>query len=336
MKILNYKFQASSHLFAIIIFLPLFFGVPEFIREIDAADLTRISILPNVQIDGDDILLGKIAGIEGHDPLLTQKLSSIVVGRVPLPGESRTLAIKTFKSRLKQNGINLSQLALHIPAKVVVTRNYIEISREKIKTLVSNYILKNIIKDNADGSIKDIEVADSLQLPKGRITFKVISPRNRDLLGKIPFSVHFDVNGKFYKRVWATATVEMLAKVVITKKPVGRHKPITEDDIELLKMDLAKLPSGVITDPEAVLGKRTKRAIGAKTVLRTDLVELPPLVKRGDVVVIIAESSGLKITALGEVKKKGRLGESIPVMNYDSKKILYGQVLDSSTVKVEF
>ena len=173
-------------------------------------------------------------------------------------------------------------------------------------------------------------------LPKGRIGFKVIPPRNRDLVGKIPFSVHFDVNGKFYKRVWATATVEVLAAVVITKKPLGRHKPITEDDIEVLKMDLAALPSGVITDPEVVFGKRTKRAIGAKTVLRTDLIEFPPLVKRGDVVVIIAESSGLRITALGEVKKKGRLGESIPVMNYDSKKILYARVLDSSTVKVEF
>ena len=336
MKTLNYKFQAYRHLFAIIIFLLVFFGIPEIIREIDAADLTRISILPNVQINGEDILLGKIAGIEGHDPLLVQKLSSIVVARAPLPGESRTLEKKAFKLRLKQNGINLSQLALQIPAKVVVTRNYIQISREKIKMLVSDYIQKNIIKDNADGSIKDIQVADSLQLPNGRITFKVIPPRNRDLLGKIPFSVHFDVNGKFYKRVWATATVEVLAEVVITKKPLGRHKPITEDDIELLKMDLAKLPSGVITDPEAVLGKRTKRAIGAKTVLRADQVELPPLVKRGDVVVIIAESSGLKITAMGQVKKKGRLGESIPVMNYDSKKILYGRVLDSSTVKVEF
>jgi flagella basal body P-ring formation protein FlgA len=336
MKTVNYKFRARMHPFPVIIFLLVFFGAPEIVRGIDAAELTWIKILPNVQIDAEDILLGKIAGIEGHDPLLVQKLSSIVVARAPLPGASRTLEKQVFKMRLKQNGINLSQLALHIPAEVVVTRKYITISRQKIKMLVSDYIQKNIIKDNADGSIKDIQVADNLQLPNGRITFKVIPPRNRDLLGKIPFSVHFDVNGKFYKRVWATATVEVLAEVVMTKKPLGRHKPITEDDIELLKMDLAKLPSGVITDPEAVLGKRTKRAIGAKTVLRADLVELPPLVKRGDVVVIIAESSGLKITALGQVKKKGRLGESIPVMNYDSKKILYGRVLDSSTVKVEF
>jgi flagella basal body P-ring formation protein FlgA len=336
MKTLNYKFQADRHLFPVIIFLLVIFGIPEITRKIDAADLSRIRILPHVQINDEDILLGRIAGIESHDPLLIQKLSSILVARAPLPGASRTLEKQTFKMRLKQNGIDLTQLALDIPAKVVVTRNFIEISREKIKMLVSDYIQKTILKEHADGSIKDIQVADSLQLPNGRITFKVIPPRNRDLVGKIPFSVHFDVNGKFYKRVWATATVEVLAEVVITKKPVGRHKPITENDIELLKMDMAKLPSGVITDPEAVLGKRTRRAIGAKTVLRADLVEFPPLVKRGDVVVIIVETSGLKITTLGQVKKKGRLGESIPVMNYDSKKILYARVLDSSTVKVEF
>jgi flagella basal body P-ring formation protein FlgA len=59
-------------------------------------------------------------------------------------------------------------------------------------------------------------------------------------------------------------------------------------------------------------------------------------VKRGDVVVIIAESAGLKITALGQVKKKGRLGDRIPVMNFDSKKVLYARVVDSNTVKVDF
>ena len=123
---------------------------------------------------------------------------------------------------------------------------------------------------------------------------------------------------------------------MVTKKPIGRYKAITEDDIEVQKMDLANLPSDVITDPDAVLGKRTKRAIGAQTVLRPNLVEFPPLVKRGDVVVIIAETEGLKVTALGEVRKKGRIGERIPVTNYDSKKIIYARVVDANTVKVEF
>jgi flagellar basal body P-ring formation protein FlgA len=225
---------------------------------------------------------------------------------------------------------------LTIPPSVDVSRSVIEVSPEKIKGLVSDYISKNLLSGNSNASIKSLQVSESLRLPGGRITYEVTAPPNRDMVGQVPFAVNFDVNGKLYKRVWATATIEVLAEVVITKKPLGRHKPITEDDITVLKMDLAKVPSGVITDPEAVLGKRTSRAIGSKTVLRTDLVEFPPLVRRGDVVEIVAETQGFKVTALGQVKKKGALGERIPVMNFESKKVLYARVMDSKTVKIDF
>jgi flagella basal body P-ring formation protein FlgA len=71
-------------------------------------------------------------------------------------------------------------------------------------------------------------------------------------------------------------------------------------------------------------------------VLRANLVEMPPLVKRGDVVVIVAETKGLKITALGQVKKKGAMGDRIPVVNFESQKVLYARVMDANTVKVDF
>ena len=97
------------------------------------------------------------------------------------------------------------------------------------------------------------------------------------------------------------------------------------------------MPSNIVTDYDAILGKRTKRAINANTVLRSNLIEFPPIVKRGDVVTVIAESGGLRITALGLVKgREGRRGERIKVENLDSKRTLYAQVVDSKTVKVDF
>ncbi len=306
------------------------------IGEILAAAATRIHVSTMTQIDGAQILLGKIAKIEGNDPVLLKRINGVVIGRSPLPGRRREIEPSLIKRRLKQNKIDPDQLVLQIPAQVFVERSFIEISRDKIKFLVSEYISNNLINNLSDARIKDIRVSENLKLPGGRITYTVKPPRSNDMAGKIPFTVNFEVNGKFYKRVWATATVEIFTHVVVTKKPLGRHKPITEDDIEMKKMDLAKLPSNVITDPEVVLGQRTRRAIGSHTVLRSNLVEFPPLLKRGDVVRILAEIGGIKITALGQVKKKGRLGERIPVMNFDSKKVLYARVLDSNTVKVEF
>ena len=48
------------------------------------------------------------------------------------------------------------------------------------------------------------------------------------------------------------------------------------------------------------------------------------------------KTNGLKITALGQVKKKGARGDRIPVVNFESKKVLYARVMDANTVKIDF
>ncbi|MGA7965323.1 MAG: flagellar basal body P-ring formation chaperone FlgA, partial [Gammaproteobacteria bacterium] len=149
--------------------------------------------------------------------------------------------------------------------------------------------------------------------------------------------VYFKVDGRFQKRILVTADIDVMVEVVVAKRPLRRNKKITEDDIEMSLKNLAELPSNIILNPEEVLGKRAKINISPNKVLRPDLIEFPPLVKRGDVVVILAESSGLRITALGTVEEReGRRGERIKIENIDSKKSLYARVVDSKTVQVDF
>jgi len=303
---------------------------------IGATHTAVIRVHDRVEIGGDEVLLGEIAVIEGSDPRWIQQLKDIVIGRAPLPGKARQYDQRYLEMRLKQQHVDLSAVNLEVPQIVEVVRSTVEIEEAELKKIISDFIFRNISRDDKAVRIKEIRVPRSVILPKGRVAYKVATPHSRELMGKCSIAVDFSVNGQSQKKVWATATIEILGPVVVTRKPLGRHKPITEDDIELQTMDLSDLPGAVITDPEAVLGKRTRRAVGAQTPLRADLIELPPLVKRGDLVVIIAESNGLKITTLGQVKKRGRLGERIPVVNMDSKKILYARVIDSNTVKVDF
>jgi len=301
-----------------------------------AARSAIIRVHDRVAIDSDEVLLGQIAGIEGSDARWIQELKGIVVGRAPLPGKTRQYDQRYLQMRLKLHHVDLSSVILEVPQIVEVVRSTVKIEETELKQIISDFILHNISQDNKTVRIKEIRVPQSVILPKGRVAYKVTAARSGELKGKCSIAVDFSVDGHPQKKVWAMATIEILGPVVVTRSPLGRHKPITEDDIELQTMDLSDLPDGVVSDPEAVLGKRTRRAIGAQTPLRTDLIELPPLVKRGDLVVIIAESNGLKITTLGQVKKKGRLGERIPVANMDTKKILYARVIDSNTVKVDF
>jgi flagella basal body P-ring formation protein FlgA len=336
MKANNPQTQMPKHLYAILLCL-LAVGLSAGITaELLANALTTIRVRDRVEIDGDEVLLGQIAEIQGSDPQVTRHLENILIGKAPLPGKSRQYDDGLLKMRLRQYHIDLSAVILEAPELVEVSRSCIKIPKQKIEEMVSGFLLQNIPQENKNMRIKEIRVPEEVVLSKGQVSYKVTVADNQPLRGKCSIAVEFSVNGSDQKKIWAIATIEVLGPVVVTRKPLGRYQPIDEDDIELKTMDLSDLPDDVITDPEVILGKRTTRAIGAQVPLRADTVELPPLVKRGDLVVIIAESRGLKITTRGQVKKKGRLGEQIPVINLDSKKVLYARVIDANTVKVDF
>ena len=301
-----------------------------------AAQQTAIEIYETAEIKESKIYLGEIAQIDGDDGRLVQALNEVVIGKSPLPSRTRVIETQFIKLRLKQDGFNVSALDLRGSQKIQVTRSYVEIRKKEIQEILSDFLNGNALKDNPSARVKTLGVPRRIILPRGRITYRVLPPKNTNYVGMVPLSIEFSVDGEIQKKVRVNATIEMLVDVVVAKNPLRKHKPLTEDDLVLQKMDLADLPADVVTDLQAVLGKRTRRAIGSNTVLRADLIEFPPIIKRGDVVVVIAESNGLRITTLAKAKRKGRLGERIPVENFDSKKIMHALVIDSRTVKIEF
>jgi flagella basal body P-ring formation protein FlgA len=301
-----------------------------------AKGITSISVYEKAIVEKDEILLGEIADVESEDHVLIQKLKSIVVGRSPLPAKSRYIEREYIKLRLKKSNIDLSKLTLQIPEKIKVSRSFVEISREEIKKISSDYIYGKEFWDKNNTRIINIQVSKLRPLPKGRITYKVIPPKIINGMGTIPLSILFLLDGELYKKVKATVKIKIFKEVVVTKKPLGRYRTITQDDVYMQKMDITNLPNDIITNYKDVLGKRVRRNIWAKVVLRSEYIEFPPLVKRGDTVLIVAETEKMKITALGEVRKSGRRGERVKVINLNSNKRIFARIIDENTVKVDF
>jgi flagellar basal body P-ring formation protein FlgA len=216
------------------------------------------------------------------------------------------------------------------------TNTFVTISKEEIKKIVSNFIAQKIISQPETVTIKDIWVSNDVKLPSGTITYQCMLPDDSNSGRKVTIPVVFMVNGVYQKKIWAQAEIESLKTVVVTNRPLPRDHIITVDDIQLQKMEVRGLPAKIITRCEEVIGKKTKNALNANVVLIENCVELPPLVKCGDAVFIIAESGVLKISAMGEAREKGSQGQRIRVLNYDSKKEIYARVVNSKTVTVDF
>ena len=190
--------------------------------------------------------------------------------------------------------------------------------------------------EEEQAKIKKITVGEGIILPKGELSYSVKPPKNTDFLGNIPLSVFFYIDGKYQKRVYATIDIELMTYVVVSTRPLRRNHTITDVDIKTIQMDLGDLPSNVIVRKEDVLGKKLIRSVDTGNVLRKDLIDIPPMVNRNDIVMMVAESNSFRITAIGESQEDGNEGERVRVLNLDSKKEVYARVLDSNSVKIDF
>lgn len=304
---------------------------------VTAQDQTVVRIAPAAEINSDRILLSQVARIAGPDPLLIARLGNIDIGRAPLPGRKRVIESRHILARMNKSTGGLPRdTGLDFPQRLEVSRKTVTIAKERIAEIAAEWVLARVPWDQENVRVAKVQANTAVVLPQGRVTYQVKSPGKLDFLNTIALSVQFLVDGQAVKRAWVTLNLEVIAPVVVVRKPMGRYQPIESQDVTVVLKDLAKLPSGYFTDPAEVIGKRVKRTVYGNTVLREDLVELPPLVNRGDVVTIIAEAGALRITARGEVKAKGRKGERISVVNLDSRKRVSARVLDARTVKVEF
>jgi flagellar basal body P-ring formation protein FlgA len=303
-----------------------------------AAAKPQIAIEMNrsASVDGDIVYLGDVARIASPDHAQVLKLSGIKLGPAPLYGQSRLIPVDEIALRLKQNGLDEPSYRIQAAGPVKVLRRYAVIKPDRVNAAVTAFIQQHAPWDPDQLKIGKLTFNSDLPVPPGKATFQVTAPLHTDWLGPVPFSVQVLVDGQPARKITAPATIEVWSNVVVAIKPLGKFQPIQADDILVKRMNLARTPANVIMAADQVLGRRTNRNIAANTLLRTDQVEMPPVVKRGDLVEVIAESPVLKISTKAIARQNGAVGDRIPVMNLRSKKIIYAQVVNKQTVMVEF
>ena len=124
--------------------------------------------------------------------------------------------------------------------------------------------------------------------------------------------------------------------MVCTSRNLKRGDIIEKDDVYLTKRNVSRLSPKVLTHMDKAKGLRAKHNIKADTCLKEWMLEKTPVVERGDIIMISAESGDLKVTVPGKVLQKGCPGDLIRVQNLMSKKYIYAKVVNGSTVMVEF
>lgn len=179
-----------------------------------------------------------------------------------------------------------------------------------------------------------IDLPKPFKVPAGQIEYQVI-PARPAVIGSTRVTLLTRVDGQMADNRSIRVELEALAEILIAADNLRRGEVISPDKVSVVQQDISRLKNPLF-DGEEIYGKRLKRSLRLGQPLLRKQVEFPPLIKRGDRVVIQAQRGGLMLTAAGEAKEDGRTDETIRVINLGSRKVVLCRVVEASLVKVEF
>lgn len=136
-------------------------------------------------------------------------------------------------------------------------------------------------------------------------------------------------------QIYLPVEIHAYTQVLTTSQPLAMGTVLGSDDLTLSKREISQYRSGVYTDKHDLVGMVLKRPLAAGSVITPRAVAPKRLVKRGEPVIIMAQTGGLTVKVQGKALMDGSNGDMIQVRNSNSGKKLVAEVIAPSTVRVK-
>lgn len=176
----------------------------------------------------------------------------------------------------------------------------------------------------------------SLDIPAGKIEYRANNPQYPNYLGRKTLNLTVLVDGKDAGNIKMNGNLRLYDKVACTTRRLGRNETLTQSDIKMVRRDITMLGDDLVRKQSTAIGKQISTSLQPGDIIRTSRLDDPPLVKRGELITIVAQTEDLRITAPGEAKRTGAQGDIIRVKNLMSRKTLFAKVIADGIVQVEF
>jgi len=121
-----------------------------------------------------------------------------------------------------------------------------------------------------------------------------------------------------------------MADTVLAARTIRAQTIIGPGDVVVKSVDIP----GAATNPDRVIGMEARVSLYAGRPIRRGDVGQPALVDRNQIVPLVFERDGLRITADGRSLGRAGAGESVRVMNLSSRNTVSGRVLPDGRIMV--
>ncbi len=208
--------------------------------------------------------------------------------------------------------------------EIVVTRASRPITAADIEARITQALAERQRSTDAsnftltfDNAPRSIHVEPGTDLRIARLTFEQRSGR---------FDAVFERPGTTRNLLRFTGTYAETFEAVALTRPVAANEVVRAADIATVRRPKTEFAANIITNTEQAIGLAARRAMRPGDVLRqTDLAK-PELVARNDNVTITFQVPGITLTMRGKALEGGSLGDTVNVLNVQSKRTIQATI----------
>jgi flagella basal body P-ring formation protein FlgA len=113
--------------------------------------------------------------------------------------------------------------------------------------------------------------------------------------------------------IYMQGNVSVYGEFLVAATNLGQGQVIGPRDVRFQRGDLTTLPPNIYTSEKQIIGRVSRIAMSAGTVLKQEMAELPTVVKTGQNVRIMSMGNGFNISAEGQAQNNATQGQMVQV-----------------------
>ncbi|HHF2888102.1 TPA: flagellar basal body P-ring formation chaperone FlgA [Vibrio diabolicus] len=257
------------------------------------------------------------------------------------PNFRLTESIKSKGKVLTSSTLMLTLLAL-IPGQTFANTSGRTLSVEEIKSVVAEHFKQEVAQNahsNQWGEYQldfDMWVPGSANhLPECESPLVITGRDNQALpVGNLKRSVSCDDIDSPW-RINVTIKSSLTLPVLVATTTVGRNEVVTAKHVKLETRTISR-QDDFYTRPGQAIGLETSRRLRAGQVVNPSNLSAPPLIEKGNEVIVIASKNGFSASTKGVALEDGAKGQQIEVENLSSGKVIRAVVTGLNQVHTQF
>src|SRR5260370_1798583 len=283
-----------------------------------------IELKDSAEVSTSVVRLGQVANIHDADPRVVERLAAVTLFPAPTVGKSKTIDFETIRERLMTQGFALADLEFSGSSLVSVSGGRFDdgaggdgnsaagdLAQRRAEELVTSAVRQHL-RQKAP-SLGNVQIEMKLTPTQVAALSAALSARVEITGGNEPWSGEQPFRAGFFDKQRRRQEFQVLCRVR-PLPPVARpttHLPkghvVRADDLSLKQQPATSTGATYLDQPELVVGQETRRTLRAGEPIATVDVRGVPLVRRGDIVTVVARNHGIVVRTDARAMADGSL-----------------------------